>query len=66
LFIAFAPVENPQIAVSVIVEHGGHGSSAAAPIARKVMDQYLLPILDSIMKKPEEPVAKPISEKNNT
>ncbi len=42
LFIAFAPAEDPQIAVAVIVENGGHGSSAAAPIARKLMDQYLL------------------------
>lgn len=41
LFIAFAPVEDPQIAVAVIVENGGHGSSAAAPIARKLMDYYL-------------------------
>lgn len=55
LFIAFAPVENPQIAVSVIVEHGGHGGSTAAPIAKKVMDHYLLPMLDSLQKKPEEP-----------
>jgi penicillin-binding protein 2 len=42
LFIGFAPVEDPQIAVAVIVENGGHGSSAAAPIVRKVMDQYLV------------------------
>jgi penicillin-binding protein 2 len=42
LFIAFAPAEDPRIAIAVIVENGGHGSSAAAPIARKVMDQYLL------------------------
>lgn len=42
LFIAFAPVENPRIAVGVIVEHGGHGGSAAAPVARKVMDAFLL------------------------
>lgn len=42
LFIAFAPVEDPRIAVAVIAEHGGHGGSAAGPIARKVMDQYLL------------------------
>jgi len=42
LFIAFAPVENPQIAVAVIVEHGGHGGSVAAPIARTIMDHYLL------------------------
>jgi penicillin-binding protein 2 len=42
LFVAFAPVDDPKIAVAVIVENGGHGGSAAAPIARKVMDQYLL------------------------
>jgi penicillin-binding protein 2 len=42
LFIAFAPVDNPRIAVAVIVENGGHGGSTAAPIARKVMDYYLL------------------------
>lgn len=42
LFIAFAPAEQPRIAVAVLVENGGHGGSVAAPIARKVMDQYLL------------------------
>jgi penicillin-binding protein 2 len=42
LFIAFAPVDDPKIAVAVIVENGGHGGSTAAPIARKLMDQYLL------------------------
>ncbi len=41
LFIAFAPAENPKIAVAVIVENGGHGGSVAAPIAGKVIDQYL-------------------------
>jgi penicillin-binding protein 2 len=41
LFIAFAPVENPQLAVAVIVENGGHGGSVAAPIARKLFDQYI-------------------------
>jgi penicillin-binding protein 2 len=41
LFVAFAPVEAPRIAVAVIVENGGHGGSVAAPIARKVMDAYL-------------------------
>ena len=40
LFIAFAPVEDPQIAVAVIVENGGSGSRTAAPIARSVMDYY--------------------------
>ena len=42
LFVAFAPVEKPRIAVAVIVENGGHGGSVAAPIARAVMDSYLL------------------------
>ena len=42
LFIAFAPVDDPQIAIAVIVENGGHGGSVAAPIARKLMDQYLI------------------------
>jgi penicillin-binding protein 2 len=42
LFVAFAPVEDPRIAVAVIVENGGHGGSVAAPVARKVMDSYLL------------------------
>jgi penicillin-binding protein 2 len=42
LFIAYAPAEDPTIALAVIVENGGHGGSAAGPIARKVMDYYLL------------------------
>ena len=41
LFIAFAPVEAPRIAVAVIVENGEHGSSTAAPVARRVIDAYL-------------------------
>lgn len=42
LFVAFAPLEDPQIAVAVIVENGEGGSSQAAPVAIKVMDAYLL------------------------
>jgi penicillin-binding protein 2 len=42
-FISFAPVENPKIAVAVLVENGGHGGGTAAPIARALMDNYLLP-----------------------
>src|SRR3989449_2548422 len=42
LFIAFAPLENPKIALSVVVENGGFGARAAAPIARTVLDYYLL------------------------
>jgi penicillin-binding protein 2 len=41
-FVAYAPSENPKIAVAVVVEHGEHGSGAAAPIAREVIKAYLL------------------------
>ena len=41
-FIAFAPAEAPRIAVAVLVENAGFGSSGAAPVARKVLDAYLL------------------------
>ncbi len=43
LFIAFAPVEAPKIALSVIVENGGFGAEVAAPIARRLFDIALLP-----------------------
>ena len=56
LFIAYAPVEDPQIAVAVIVENGGHGGSTAAPVAKKVMDAWLLgdggPLSAQTVKKP--------------
>ena len=42
-FVAYAPSKDPRIAVSVIVEHGEHGSSAAAPIARDLIRTYLQP-----------------------
>ncbi|MCB1662483.1 MAG: hypothetical protein KDI20_07780, partial [Pseudomonadales bacterium] len=42
LFIAFAPVNEPKIAIAVIVENGGGGSTAAAPVARKILDAYLV------------------------
>jgi len=41
LFIAFAPVENPRIAVAVVIENGSSGSGVAAPIAKAIMDRYL-------------------------
>ena len=40
LFMAFAPADDPRIAVAVIAENGGHGGATAAPIARKVMDAW--------------------------
>ena len=41
LFVAFAPVENPRIAIAIVVEHGGAGSRAAAPVARATLDAWL-------------------------
>jgi penicillin-binding protein 2 len=58
-FIAFAPAEQPRIALVVLAENGGHGGGTAAPIARKVMDYYLLgkvpqPLPDVSHKEGEE------------
>lgn len=39
-FVAYAPADAPKIAVAVLVEHGGHGGAAAAPVARKVIEEY--------------------------
>ncbi len=49
-FVSFAPYEQPKIAISVLVEHGGHGSTAAAPIAKKAIEDYL-----SKLEKADEP-----------
>ncbi len=40
LFVCFAPLENPEIVIAVVVENAGHGGSVAAPIARKILDAY--------------------------
>lgn len=59
LFIAYAPADDPKIALAIIVENGEHGGSGAGPIARKVMDYYLLG------KKPAEPAADIATPVNN-
>ncbi len=59
LFVAYAPAEDPQIALAVIVENGGHGGSAAGPIARKVMDYYLLGKLPVVETPKAEAIANP-------
>jgi penicillin-binding protein 2 len=41
LFISYAPLENPRIAVAVVIENGSSGSRVAAPIAKAIMDEYL-------------------------
>ena len=56
LFIAFAPADQPKIALAVLVENGGFGAAAAAPIARQVIDYYLLG------KVPDAPVPEDDSE----
>ena len=48
-FVAYAPYENPRIAVAVIVEHGGFGASASAPVVKDVIEKYLE--LEGIIKK---------------
>ncbi len=40
-FVTYAPIENPRIVVAVLIEHGGHGGSAAAPVAREVVARFL-------------------------
>ena len=40
-FVSYAPVQNPKIAVVALVEHGGHGGDAAAPLAKKVIEKYI-------------------------
>jgi penicillin-binding protein 2 len=40
-FVAYAPFEDPKIAVAILVEHGGHGGAAAAPVAKKVIEAFM-------------------------
>ncbi len=53
-FVAFAPVEKPEISLSVLVEHGGHGGGAAAPIAKTVIEEYMRIIHPPSVTKNEE------------
>jgi penicillin-binding protein 2 len=63
LFIAFAPADNPRIVVAAMVENGGHGGSTAGPIARKVIDYWLL---GKVPNAPVTPVdAPPDSEQED-
>jgi penicillin-binding protein 2 len=51
LFVAYAPTDKPKIAVAVVVEHGCHGSSAAAPVARAVISTYMQKYFPDLKKK---------------
>jgi penicillin-binding protein 2 len=53
LYTAFAPADNPRIALAIIVENGGFGATAAAPIVRQALDYYLLG------KRPEDKTKPP-------
>ncbi len=65
-FIAFAPVQNPKIAMAIIVENGGWGASAAAPIARKLSDFYLLGPTDPAIINNQYKKFVPNEEDNDT
>jgi penicillin-binding protein 2 len=65
LFVAFAPLDNPRIALSVIVENGGGGSAVAAPLARELLDSYLLPKPVTIKADSTEGSADEPADKNN-
>ena len=63
MFIAYAPAENPKIALAVLVENTGTGGSTAAPIARQVFDYYLLGKLpEATVAKLDEPVVEHIHD----
>jgi penicillin-binding protein 2 len=61
-FIAYAPADKPRIALSVLVENGGFGAQAAAPIARRVLDYYLLGEKPAGPVPPVAPAASPDDE----
>jgi penicillin-binding protein 2 len=52
LFVAFAPLESPRIALAIVVENGGFGARAAAPLARTVLDYFMLGKLPAGMDQP--------------
>jgi penicillin-binding protein 2 len=65
LFIAFAPADDPKLAMAILVENGQHGGSTAGPIARAVFDYYLLgkrPVVKSLPPPPETETPGPEEE----
>ncbi|MCK5666656.1 MAG: penicillin-binding protein 2, partial [Thiotrichaceae bacterium] len=69
LFMAFAPLKNPKIAIAIIVENGGHGGAVAAPIAGQVIEHYLSQFSDEELnaidiETTESSVIKPRAKKD--
>lgn len=63
VFIAFAPRENPKLAVAVVIPEGGFGSNSAAPVARKIFDAYDWEYgLDGVPKKNVAPASDPVQK----
>jgi len=64
-FIAFAPFEKPEVAVAVLMEHGGHGGASAAPVAKKLLKAYFeyYPPIESIEKAEAAPSGVEVVEK---
>ena len=62
LYGRFAPLDHPKIALVVLVENGGFGAAAAAPIARRAIDYYLLGQMPVDPKKPVEESGDPGEE----
>jgi penicillin-binding protein 2 len=58
-FVCYAPAEDPKIAISVIIEHGEHGSSTAAPIAGALIKKYLVPPEILVPETPAPEIATP-------
>jgi penicillin-binding protein 2 len=65
-FVAFAPYDKPEVAVSVLVEHGGHGGASAAPVAKKLFEKYfeLYPPFETVEKAEAETVPASPNEDN--
>jgi penicillin-binding protein 2 len=63
LFVAFAPADNPQIVVSVMVENGESGSGVAAPVVKQVMDAWLLDDNGQLKAEFAPPVAAKVSQR---
>lgn len=65
-FVAYAPPDHPRIAVAVIVEHSGHGGSAAAPLAKSLIEAFITYYPDSAQGPSSDSIPKPAPHPNTT